>query len=155
MSFRRLAITAVSAAACVAALFAAPVATAMPLPIPLPQPTVADHLTVIVTDSGAPYLGGTYELECHPSGGTHPNAAAACEQLDSKTRWGADPFAPVPSEANCTQMYGGHESAHITGRWAGRDVEAHFNRVNGCEIARWNKFSEVFSEASDQRATDV
>ncbi|TVL92287.1 SSI family serine proteinase inhibitor [Streptomyces sp. SAJ15] len=97
------------------------------------------HLTVAVHGAG---LGtdGTYELTCHPTGGDHPKAKEACTTLDGQTRWGRDLFAPVSPGSNCTLQYGGPATAHVTGVWAGRPVDAHFNREDGCEIARWNKF---------------
>jgi hypothetical protein len=44
--------------------------------------------------------------------------------------------APDPGEL-CTQIYGGPETARITGRVGGRRVDAAFHRTNGCGIARW------------------
>jgi hypothetical protein len=44
--------------------------------------------------------------------------------------------APDPTEI-CTQMYGGPETARITGRIDGRRVDATFDRTDGCGIARW------------------
>jgi hypothetical protein len=36
--------------------------------------------------------------------------------------------------------YGGPATARVTGRWAGRAVDATYDRSNGCEIARWDRF---------------
>jgi hypothetical protein len=36
-------------------------------------------------------------------------------------------------------QYGGPATAHITGRWAGRPVDAWYDRRDGCRIARWNQ----------------
>ncbi|MEU2514039.1 SSI family serine proteinase inhibitor [Streptomyces syringium] len=140
MPLRRLTLAAVAALAPV--LFAAP-AVAAPMPLPLPYEH-GDHLTVTVTDSGS--FDGTYDLYCHPAGGTHPRAKKACAQLDGQTRWGKDAFAPVPADAMCTMIYGGDQKARVTGTWAGRPVDARFDRTNGCEIARWNKFSELLGD---------
>src|SRR4051812_48503467 len=54
-----------------------------------------DRLTVTVRHAGRG-TDGTYELSCHPGGGTHPDADAACAVLDRDTTWGKDVFAPVP-----------------------------------------------------------
>ncbi|MGW1077563.1 SSI family serine proteinase inhibitor [Streptomyces sp. NPDC002537] len=139
MPLRRLALTAVALAP---VLLALPTASAAPLPLPVPDRD-GDRLTVTITDSGHP--DARYELYCHPDGGTHPRVKQACRQLDGQTRWGQDPFAPVPKDANCTMVYGGPERAHVFGSWAGRPVSTQFNRSNGCEIARWNKFSELLA----------
>ncbi|MGW1837697.1 SSI family serine proteinase inhibitor [Streptomyces sp. NPDC002067] len=103
----------------------------------------ADHLTVTVTRSGAAGVDGRYELFCHPDGGNHFDAAGACDRLDRMTRWGQDAFAAVPQAAKCTMMYGGPITAHVSGYWAGRPVEADFRRTNGCEIARWDRFEPL------------
>ncbi|GGO43756.1 hypothetical protein GCM10012286_28380 [Streptomyces lasiicapitis] len=83
---------------------------------------------------------GTYTLECGPTGagGTHPSPDDACERLDQLAADGADPFAPVPRDAMCTEQYGGPETAYVTGTWQGRPVDASFSRTDGCRIARWN-----------------
>ncbi|MCT9005427.1 SSI family serine proteinase inhibitor [Streptomyces sp. NPDC054766] len=97
----------------------------------------ADRLTVTVHDVGGG-ADGTFELECHPAGGSHPHAAEACDRLDRMTTWGKDTFAPVPPDTLCTMEYGGPATAHVTGTWAGRPVDARYDRSNGCEISRWN-----------------
>ncbi|MFJ9408889.1 SSI family serine proteinase inhibitor [Streptomyces sp. NPDC101393] len=102
-----------------------------------------DHLTVTVTDSGSARTDGTYELYCHPDGGSHRAATAACDAVDRQTKWGKDPFAPVRQGARCTMMYGGPATAHVTGTWAGRPVNADFRRTNGCEISRWGRFEPL------------
>ncbi|MEU6392529.1 SSI family serine proteinase inhibitor [Streptomyces sp. NPDC046939] len=102
----------------------------------------ADRLTVSVTDSGT-NSDGAHELRCGPDGGTHPDPAAACDRLEEITRDGQDPFAPVPKGANCTMQYGGDATAHITGTWHGRPVDATYKLTNGCEISRWNRMIPV------------
>ncbi|MFD8543437.1 SSI family serine proteinase inhibitor [Streptomyces sp. NPDC059649] len=102
-----------------------------------------DHLTVTVHRSGSAHTDGTFELYCHPGHGTHHHVRRACAKLDSMTRWGKDPFAPVPQHAQCTMIYGGPATAHVTGTWAGRPVNADFRRTNGCEIERWSRFEPL------------
>lgn len=144
---RRLVLT---AAASVAALSAAPaVAHADMGPVHLSSPlteSTPDRLTVKVTEAGNGH-DGTFELECHPSGGTHPKAQEACEKLD-EGRWGSDTFAPTPEDSICTMQYGGPATARITGTWNGRPVDATYNRSNGCEISRWDKLVPVLPGAT-------
>ncbi|MGW7485599.1 SSI family serine proteinase inhibitor [Streptomyces sp. NPDC054786] len=102
-----------------------------------------DHLTVTVHHSGSAAANGTFELYCHPGGGNHRHVKRACDKLDGMTKWGKDPFAPVPQGVNCTMMYGGPATAHVTGTWAGRPVNADFRRTNGCEISRWSRFEPL------------
>ncbi|MES4902419.1 MULTISPECIES: SSI family serine proteinase inhibitor [unclassified Streptomyces] len=138
----RLAVAVVTAAASATAMSAT--AWAAPVPLPLPHDEgSADHLIVTVSRSGGATDSVTYSLECHPAGGTHPTAQEACDQLDSATVWGRNPFAPVPPGAMCTGQYGGPATAQLRGHWAGRPVDARFSRINGCEIARWDRFSAV------------
>ncbi|WP_151478875.1 SSI family serine proteinase inhibitor [Streptomyces albicerus] len=151
---RRLALTvATSAAASFAALSAAaPVAYAESLPLMPPPVSGADgtdHLTVTVSQAGDG-MDGTYELDCHPVGGSHPDAAAACEQLDQKTSWGNDPFAPAAPGGMCTMQYGGPATARVTGTWAGRPVDATYERRDGCEIARWDALVPLLPELGSQ-----
>ncbi|MFD5397737.1 SSI family serine proteinase inhibitor [Streptomyces sp. NPDC127097] len=113
-----------------------------------PRPGVIDHLTVTVRGSGSVREDGTFELYCHPARGTHRHAKKACAKLDGMTRWGRDPFAPVPQGANCTMIYGGPATAHVTGTWAGRPVNADFRRTNGCEISRWSSFEPLLPSTS-------
>ncbi len=84
-------------------------------------------------------VDGRYVLSCHPDGGNHPRVSEACELLDRETVYGRDLFAPVPEGSLCTMQYGGPATAHVTGTWAGRPVDARFGRGNGCEIARWDR----------------
>ncbi|MFI7686078.1 SSI family serine proteinase inhibitor [Streptomyces griseoaurantiacus] len=95
-----------------------------------------DRLTVTVRQAGR--ADGTYLLRCHPGGGSHPDPGGACAVLDRRTTWGRDPFAPVPPDALCTMRYGGPATARVTGTWAGRPVDASYDRADGCEIARWD-----------------
>ncbi|NEA44140.1 SSI family serine proteinase inhibitor [Streptomyces sp. SID11385] len=105
--------------------------------VPAPGPLRGDRLVVEVKGDGGSVT--RYELRCHPTGGDHPDAEAACARLDEVTVWGRDTFAPVPSDAICTMQYGGPGTAHVSGEWAGRPVDTTFTRTNGCEIARWDR----------------
>ncbi|MER5749514.1 SSI family serine proteinase inhibitor [Streptomyces sp. NPDC002088] len=98
-----------------------------------------DHLTVTVRHAGGG-ADGTYELYCHPGGGSHPDVGGACRTAERNTRWGRETFAPVPEGSVCTMQYGGPATAHVTGTWAGRPVDATYDRSNGCQIARWDRF---------------
>jgi hypothetical protein len=81
-----------------------------------------------------------WTLRCGPAGGTLPQAAAACRKLAALD----DPFAPVPADSMCSQIYGGPQTARVKGTYRGTRVSAVFNRRNGCEIARWKRVSFLF-----------
>ncbi|MDQ0787961.1 SSI family serine proteinase inhibitor [Streptomyces sp. B3I8] len=110
-----------------------------------------DRLTVTVRNAGR--ADGTYLLRCHPGGGSHPDPGGACATLDRRTTWGRDPFAPVPPDALCTMRYGGPATARVTGTWAGRPVDASYDRVDGCEIARWEALVPVLPAQDHQLRT--
>ncbi|MFG2789133.1 SSI family serine proteinase inhibitor [Streptomyces sp. NPDC048419] len=144
MSLARFLVVAASAAASVvpsvlpAAAHADAVRPALAPPPVQSDDQAGDHLTVTVRHAGDD-ADGTYELHCHPGGGTHPDADAACAALDRGTTWGKDTFAPVPDDSICTMQYGGPATAHVTGSWAGRPVDASYDRSDGCEIGRWDR----------------
>ncbi|MGW4205248.1 SSI family serine proteinase inhibitor [Streptomyces sp. NPDC004726] len=148
---RRTVLAATVSLASVAALAAAaPGAGASELPFSLPLlsgPPVPDRLTVEVSKTGNVRTNGRYELECDPARGTHPAAEEACARLDTLARQDGNPFKPVPRDAVCTQQAGGPATAHVTGTWQGRRVDATFTRKNGCEISRWNSLVPVLPSA--------
>ena len=115
--------------------------TWLPMPVAGPQ----DRLVVTVRGAGGG-ADGRFVLRCHPEGGSHPQVRDACGQLDRRTTWGTDPFAPVQPGSACTMLYGGRATAHVTGTWAGRRVDARFDRGNGCEIARWDALVPVLPD---------
>ena len=77
------------------------------------------------------------DVSLRPPGGTLPNRKRACAKL-SNLPPGA--FAQVPKDAICTQIYGGPQKAVVKGT-VGDAIWASFRRRNGCEIARWARFS--------------
>ncbi|MDN3297504.1 SSI family serine proteinase inhibitor [Streptomyces ficellus] len=143
---RRLVLT---SAASLAALVAAAPAAAAGGPLPLPLLAGPDSLTVTVKNSGNPMADGTFELTCgvRSAEGTHPKAKGACDRLEELAQEGRDPFAPVATSQMCTQQHGGDATAHVTGTWQGQDVDAHFQRTNGCEIARWDTLKPLLPMA--------
>jgi hypothetical protein len=76
----------------------------------------------------------TWHLTCPPASGNHPTPAKACAVLASR---GRTALPAVPADRMCTQQFGGPQTAHITGTWQGKAVNARLSRTNGCEIARW------------------
>ena len=72
-------------------------------------------------------------------GGTHPAAQGACDHLAGMS----DPFAPIPADRMCTQIYGGPQTAHVTGRWKGAAVDLRLSRVDGCRIEQWNSLGPL------------
>ncbi|WP_020576159.1 SSI family serine proteinase inhibitor [Actinopolymorpha alba] len=100
--------------------------------------TASTHLTITVWEDpdSAPR---TWELTADPPGGTHPDPGAAVTAIETAR----NPFAPVPKDAICTQIWGGPQRAVIEGVWRGQPVSATYDKRNGCEIARWNALRAV------------
>lgn len=103
----------------------------------VPGAARGDRLVVTV-DDGAGQVA-TYVLECHPTGGTHPDAEGACGRLDEL----GGPVGPAGEGQLCTMLYGGPQKATVTGSWLGAPVDARYNRTNGCEAARWKEMAPV------------
>ena len=85
-------------------------------------------------DSGA---AQKWTLKCAPAAGTLPQPGAACRKLLGMQR----PFAPIPPDAVCTDVYGGPQVALITGTFRGNRLWAKLQNRNGCEIARFKRLS--------------
>jgi len=103
------------------------------------QPSGPDELVVeLDRGDGSPVqrwtlvCGGTVQ-------GDHPDATAACAHLGGLD----EPFAAIPADAMCTQVYGGPQTAHLTGRWRGEPVDLQLSRVDGCRIAQWDRLGPL------------
>ena len=101
-----------------------------------------DVLVITVTD-GPGQEPRRWTLTCDPPDGTHPDPAGACHVLDTVP----SPFAPVPPDMRCLQVYGGPETATVTGTWRGVEVDATYRRTDGCEIARWDRVQDLLHAA--------
>lgn len=97
-------------------------------------------LTITVWPDGRGKASKTWTLRCAPVGGNLPRAARACSSLAALR----NPFAPVPPDALCTEIYGGPAVALVTGRHKGRRVNARFGRTDGCQISRWRRHEFLF-----------
>ena len=82
-----------------------------------------------------------WTLQCEPTGGTHPDAAAACHQLLTVKQ----PFAPVRHGMMCPMIVTGEETATIKGTWFGTPVDATFSQLSGCAAVRWQELGQVFN----------
>lgn len=103
---------------------------------PQDGPTDETELAIRVTDG---HQERSWSLTCDPAGGDHPDPEAACRSLADLQ----DPFAPLSDDQACTDIYGGPQRARVTGTYRGRQVQARFDRTNGCQISRWDAHAEV------------
>jgi hypothetical protein len=107
------------------------------------QPAAAAGLTIVFNDGHGKV--STWQLSCDPPGGTHPDPKAACEALQ---RGAATALAPVDKTKVCAQLFGGPESAVLTGNWQGRSVDSHLNLKDSCQIARWKALEGLLPHPS-------
>ena len=107
------------------------------------SPAAELEVTLWPAGMSGPMEGWT--LRCEPAGGTLPAQEQACRRLDELE----DPFAPVPADVACTQIFGGPEVARVEGSYRGDRVDARFTRHNGCEIARWNRLAFLIAPGGE------
>ena len=97
------------------------------------------NLTVSVKDGNGKEAKGT--LDCggsaekgsgflESSASEHCRAARGLEKLLT---------TPPPKDRVCTQIYGGPQTARITGTFGAQDVARDLKRTNGCEIEDWKQ----------------
>jgi hypothetical protein len=101
-----------------------------------PAPT---RLTVSVDPDGdGPEPAKNSRVTC--GGGADDRACDAVAKLRP-----AD-FEPTPDDVACTEIFGGPQTATVSGTLDGTPVEGRFARHDGCEIARWDKLAALLGE---------
>jgi Subtilisin inhibitor-like len=120
----------------------APPSTAIPTPGTgsTTSTTGSTRLTVALDETGEG-RARTFDLTCEPPGGNHPNPAAACEAL--RAAGGAGAFQSPRKDVACTEVYGGPETATVTGTVDGATVTMTFSRTDGCQISRWRQLAPL------------
>ena len=108
----------------VTALAAGSVAVSVALPSPA---SAADSLTLSLTDSYG--HGDTVSLTCEPTGGTHPDAEAACTALAAVN--GQISRIPPESGVVCTADYD-PTTATASGYWRGLVIDYRQTFTNPC-----------------------
>ena len=97
-------------------------------------------LNVVVTPSpGAKPEHWT--LRCEPTGGSHPDAEAACRQLLRAK----NPFGSIPRGIMCPMIAAGPAQASVTGTYFGKHVTGTFSQSSGCSAMKWAQLGEVFA----------
>jgi hypothetical protein len=112
---------------------------------PAPPPSASGTRLAVTIQESPDAEPVEYVLECvegRPGPGTSlPNAEAACTVV---SRLGVKFFTAIPDKnIVCTEIYGGPQTASITGTVDGKPVRARFARTNGCEISRWDAVKEI------------
>lgn len=68
--------------------------------------------------------------------------AAACDAIADLPE---DPTAEIPVDQACTEIYGGPDILSVRGTLRGEPVASSFSRSNGCEIERFDRFTDVLA----------
>lgn len=106
------------------------------------KPAPATQLTVRVdADGDGPAEPKQARVFCDQESNERGSPCAAAKSLRP-----AD-FEPTPGDVACTELFGGPETATISGTLERERVEGRFSRQDGCEIARWEKVSALLAEA--------
>jgi hypothetical protein len=101
-----------------------------------PSPNRATSLKIRLDDGAGKTT--TWTLTCDDAGkpgGTHPHPERACAALAKGAKRA---LPPVGKGMMCTELYGGPQTARITGVYLGQSVSSSLSRTNGCEISRWD-----------------
>lgn len=88
-------------------------------------------------DGDGPERAATSTVDCERVSGS-----PECEFLADVP---LEAFDPVPTGTACTQIFGGPQTARVTGSVRGERVDAAFARSDGCEIARWDRVAAPLS----------
>lgn len=91
--------------------------------------TLAQLTVRLDADGPGPGKAREVQLSCDSAGDSKAcGAVAGLKPSD---------FTAVPSGRVCTDIFGGPETASVTGELRGESVDGEFKRQNGCEIKRW------------------
>ncbi len=112
-----------------------------------PQARVSLSVVVTPTPGASPKR---WTLRCEPTGGTDPDAKAACRELLAAK----NPFTPIPRGIMCPMIVAGPQRATVSGTFFGQHVESDFSRA-GCEAVRWAKLGAVFGSAGAASGSPV
>lgn len=108
-------------------------------------------LDVEVTSPGTPALVATVSCAGSATGTgflAGPAATAACDHLRTKAAATRRLVEGRPPDLLCTEIYGGPETAHITGTINGAPVDTKITRTDGCGIADWTTLGALLAPAS-------
>jgi hypothetical protein len=105
----------------------------------------AIELTVVFDDGSGRKTTGT--LTCRGAdrrGAGALDGRASAAELCAQARGNADLLTSRPDRRRaCTQIYGGPETAVVTGTIDGDKVNRRFTRTNGCELADFTRAARL------------
>jgi hypothetical protein len=71
------------------------------------------------------------------------DSRAACDLVTGDDQARGRLVEGAPAGQVCTQVYGGPQSAQVTGRIEGRPVDATVTRADGCGVADWTQLQPL------------
>jgi hypothetical protein len=105
-----------------------------------PPARTATELVVRLDPDGPQGPKPAKELRVTCGEGDGSAACRAAERLEPRD------FGPVPDNVACTDIFGGPQTARISGTLRGERVAASFSRTDGCEINRWETVAPLLAE---------
>jgi hypothetical protein len=85
----------------------------------------------------------TIKLVCVREAGTMASwAVSGCAWLDENA---SSLFQKPDPDVACTEIYGGDQTAHVTGRLNGRRIDYSITRADGCQIRLWDLHAPLWS----------
>jgi Subtilisin inhibitor-like len=107
---------------------------------PAASPAAPPKVSLDIKITGGTAKAEHWTLRCEPTGGTHPDAAAACRALLGAK----DPFARVSKGLMCPMILASTRVARVTGTYFGQQINTTFVR-DGCGNLRWAKIGQIFN----------
>ena len=112
------------------------------------SPGAAERNLVVDYDPGDGSPVQRFTLLCGDAAqGDHPEPAAACARVLRMN----EPFAPLASDRICTEVFGGPQTARVTGTWQGEEVDVLLSREDGCAIDQWDALVPLVPEIAGQQ----
>jgi Subtilisin inhibitor-like len=112
------------------------------------SPGAAERTLVVDYDAGDGTPAQRFTLFCGDAAqGDHPEPAAACARVLRMDT----PFEPLPDDRICTELFGGPQTARVTGTWQGDEVDVQLSREDGCAIAQWDALVPLVPEVEGRQ----
>jgi len=93
---------------------------------------------------GSPARRATLTCDGTPAAtGFITDSRAACDLVTGDDKARGRLLGSAPAGQVCTQLYGGPQSAHVTGRIEGRSVDVTVTRADGCGVADWSRLQPL------------
>jgi len=109
-------------------------------PSPTPAGDAATDLVVRVDADGPDGGGEAKEERVRCAAGDTGGACEAAASLEPTD------FEKSPPDVACTDIFGGPQTAEVSGTLRGERIDATFSRADGCEIARWDRAAPLLEQ---------